>query len=216
MDIVKSYFNVLNEIKNISNKKDIKLIVVTKSFSLDYIRPIINLGHIHFGENRVNEAMIKWFDEKKLNSKIKIHLIGKLQSNKVRDALKIFSYVHSLDSKKLALLLDKEQKIKNIFIKYFVQVNIGNEKQKSGIPVDEVNSFIEFCKNNTQLNIIGLMCIPPINKSPVYYFKILSQLAKNNHLNELSMGMSSDYKEAVQSGSTYLRLGSIIFGSRIS
>jgi pyridoxal phosphate enzyme (YggS family) len=145
---------------------------------------------------------------------LKIHLIGKLQSNKIKDALKIFSYIHSLDSKKLAILLDKEQNKKLINIKYFVQVNLGNENQKSGIMLDDLDDFINFCRLNTNLDIIGLMCIPPINESSDFYFRKLSEAAKKNNLYELSMGMSNDYISAIKNGSTFLRIGSSIFGER--
>ncbi len=213
MNIVKNFNLLLDEIKNITNKK-INLIAVTKNFNLDYIKPLINIGHIHFGENRVQETITKWSLEKKLKPQIQIHLIGRLQSNKVKDALNIFDYIHSLDSKKLAILLNEEEEKKKIKIKYFIQVNIGLEKQKSGVMLDELEDFINFCRSQTKLNIIGLMCIPPLNGNSSHYFETLSSLAKKNNLAQLSMGMSGDYIEAIKCGSTFLRVGSKIFGER--
>lgn len=213
MNIVKNFNLLLDEIKNITNEK-INLIAVTKNFNLDYIKPLINIGHIHFGENRVQEAITKWSLKKKLKPQIQIHLIGRLQSNKVKDALNIFDYIHSLDSKKLAILLNEEEEKKKIKIKYFIQVNIGLEKQKSGVMLDELEDFINFCRSQTKLNIIGLMCIPPLNGNSSHYFETLRSLAKKNNLAQLSMGMSGDYIEAIKCGSTFLRVGSKIFGER--
>jgi pyridoxal phosphate enzyme (YggS family) len=213
MDIIKNFNLLLDEIKNISNQK-INLVAVTKNFNLDHIKPLINIGHVHFGENRVQEAITKWSLEKKIKPQIQIHLIGKLQSNKVRDALNIFDYIHSLDTKKLAILLNEEENKKKIKIKYFIQVNIGSEKQKSGVMLDELDDFINFCKSQTKLNIIGLMCIPPLSGDSLHYFKILRELAKKNNLAQLSMGMSGDYIQAIKCGSTFLRVGSKIFGER--
>ena len=191
MDILKNLNNILIQIKNISNEKKVNLIAISKTFNLDYIRPILDSGHIHFGENRVNEALLKWSNEKKINSNLKIHLVGKLQSNKIKDALQIFSYIHSLDTEKLALLLDKEEK-----------------------EVKEVTEFISFCRINTSLDIVGLMCIPPLNENASECFKVLKNLAEKNSFSELSMGMSGDYLSAVQNGSTFVRIGSAIFGDR--
>lgn len=213
MNIVKNFNLLVDEIKNITNEK-INLIAVTKNFNLDYIKPLINIGHIHFGENRVQEALTKWSLEKKIKPQIQIHLIGKLQSNKVKDALTVFDYIHSLDSKKLAILLNEEEEKKKIKIKYFIQVNIGLEKQKSGVMLDELEDFINFCRSQTKLNIIGLMCIPPLNGNSSNYFETLRLLAKKNNLAQLSMGMSGDYVEAIKCGSTFLRVGSKIFGER--
>jgi hypothetical protein len=214
MDILKNLNNILIQIKNISNEKKVNLIAISKTFNLDYIRPILDSGHIHFGENRVNEALLKWSNEKKINSNLKIHLVGKLQSNKIKDALQIFSYIHSLDTEKLALLLDKEEKKNNIKVKYFIQVNFGNEVQKSGVSLDKLTEFISFCRINTSLDIIGLMCIPPLNEKASECFKALKKLAVKNSFSELSMGMSGDYLSAVQNGSTFVRIGSAIFGNR--
>jgi pyridoxal phosphate enzyme (YggS family) len=213
MEIIKNFTNILNEIKKTSNPK-CEVIAVSKTFDINYIRPLIDYGHLHFGENRVNEALLKWSSEIKKNLNLKIHLIGKLQSNKIKEALKVFSYIHSLDSKKLATLLDQEQKKTSINIKYFIQVNIGDEKQKSGIAINDLEDFIIFCKLKTKLNIIGLMCIPPINSPSHFFFKKLKELAEKNNFNELSMGMSNDYINAVENGATFIRIGSGIFGTR--
>jgi pyridoxal phosphate enzyme (YggS family) len=213
MEIIKNFTNILNEIKKTSNPK-CEVIAVSKTFDINYIRPLIDYGHLHFGENRVNEALLKWSSEIKKNLNLKIHLIGKLQSNKIKEALKVFSYIHSLDSKKLATLLDEEQKKTSIYIKYFIQVNIGDEKQKSGIAINDLEDFINFCRLKTQLNIIGLMCIPPINSPSHFFFKKLKELAEKNNFNELSMGMSNDYINAVENGATFIRIGSGIFGTR--
>ena len=215
MDIIKNFTNVLNEIKKCTDTNP-KIIAISKTYDLNYIKPLINFGHLHYGENRVNEAALKWSEEIKKNSNLKIHLVGKLQSNKIKEALKIFSYIHSLDSKKLAILLDEEQNKQKISIKYFIQVNIGNENQKAGVMLDDLDDFIIFCKLKTKLNIIGLMCIPPIKESPDIYFKKLSELAIKNNFSELSMGMSNDYISGIKNGSTFVRIGSAIFGERFN
>ena len=215
MNIIKNFINILNKIKKNTDSK-IQIIAVSKTFDLNHIKPLIDYGHLHFGENRVNEATLKWSEEIKKNPNLRIHLIGKLQSNKVREALKVFSYIHSLDSKKLATLLDNEQQKNSIDIKYFIQVNIGNEKQKSGVTIDELEDFINFCKFKTKLNVIGLMCIPPVNSSSDFFFKKMNELAKKNNFYELSMGMSNDYESAIDNGATFIRVGSGIFGTRIN
>lgn len=215
MNIIKNLNIIINEIKKNSNFKT-QIIAVSKTFDLNYIRPLIDSGHLHYGENRVSEAIVKWSSEVKRNPNLKIHLIGKLQSNKIKEALKLFSYVHSLDSKKLAVLLDEEQKKNSIDIKYFIQINVGNEKQKSGISFDELDDFVNFCKLNTKLNVIGFMCIPPINSFPESYFKKLKNLADKYNYTELSMGMSNDYMIAIKNGATFLRIGSGIFGQRVN
>lgn len=213
MNIIKNFNRILNEIKKIPNS-NAQIVAVSKTFDLNHIKPLIDFGHFHYGENRVNEAVLKWSSEVKKNLNLKIHLIGKLQSNKIKEALKIFSYIHSLDSKKLATLLDEEQKKNSINLKYFIQINIGNEQQKSGIMLDDLDDFINFCKLKTKLNIIGFMCIPPINSSSDFYFKKLKDLADKYHFNQLSMGMSNDYMAAIENGATFLRIGSGIFGER--
>jgi pyridoxal phosphate enzyme (YggS family) len=213
MNIIKNFNTILNEIKKYPNF-NAQIVAVSKTFDLNQIKPLIDIGHLHYGENRVNEAVLKWSSEVKKNLNLKIHLIGKLQSNKIKEALQLFSYIHSLDSKKLATLLDEQQKKNSINLKYFIQINIGNEKQKSGIMLDELDDFINFCKLKTQLNIIGFMCIPPINNSADFYFKKLKDLADKYHFNQLSMGMSNDYMAAIENGATFLRIGSGIFGER--
>ena len=210
MSIIKNYNYILNSIKSIS--KDTKLIVVTKNQSIDNINLLINLNHFHFGENRVQEASLKW---KNLisNSNLNLHLIGKLQSNKAKDAFEIFNYIHTLDNEKLAKIFAnlEENSIKKI--KYFIQVNVGNEPQKSGISIDKTSQFIKYCVNDLKLNIVGLMCIPPAEDDPTQYFKNLAELAKKNNLKELSMGMSNDYECAINNGATFVRIGSKIFSS---
>lgn len=215
MNIIKNLNGILNDIKRNPNLRT-QIIAVSKTFDLNYIKPLIDFGHLHYGENRVSEAILKWSSEVKRNSNLKIHLIGKLQSNKIKEALKLFSYIHSLDSKKLAVLLDEEQKKNSIDIKYFIQINIGNEKQKSGISLDDLDDFVNFCKLKTKLNVIGFMCIPPLNSSPESYFRKLRNLADKYNYTELSMGMSNDYMIAIKNGATFLRIGSGIFGQRVS
>jgi pyridoxal phosphate enzyme (YggS family) len=210
MSIIKNYNYILNSIQSIS--KETKLIVVTKNQPIDNINLLLNLNHLHFGENRVQEASLKW---KHLisNSNLKIHLIGKLQSNKAKDAFEIFHYIHTLDNEKLAKIFAKLEENSTKKIKYFIQVNIGNESQKNGISIDKVNHFIKYCMNDLRLNIIGLMCIPPAEGNPTQHFINLAELAKKNNLKELSMGMSNDYECAINNGATFVRVGSKIFGS---
>jgi len=208
--------NYLNNFKIIKNeissfKKKINIIVVTKNQSLDKIIPFVDDGHNHFGENRVQEALSKWDIYLKTKPYVNLHLIGKLQSNKAKDALRIFNYVHSLDTEKLAIVLDKEEALSLKKVKYFIQNNIGNELQKNGISPSNLKKFINFCRNNTRLNIIGLMCLPPLNDNPMIHFEKLKNLADENQLYEISMGMSSDYIKAIEAGSTFIRVGSKIF-----
>ena len=210
--------NNLNLIKeNLKSKiKDydkIKIIAVSKTFPPEQIIPLIGYGHSDFGENKVQEAIDKWSDIKLNYPKIKLHLIGKLQTNKVKFAVKIFDYIHSVDSEKLARkIADEETKI-NKKIKIFIQVNIGNEQQKSGISKSQLQNFYLFCKK-LNLNVIGLMCIPPIDQDTIPFFKEMETLTNDLKINELSMGMSSDYIEAARYSSTFLRIGSDIFGQR--
>ena len=175
--------------------------------------PLINHGHLDYGENKVQEAIEKWTKIKEENKNIKLHLIGGLQTNKVKNAVQLFDYIHSLDSKKLADKISNQQKEQNVDIKIFIQVNIGKELQKSGIPEEELSDFYEYCKN-LNLNIIGLMCIPPYNQDSSKYFLKMKELNKKIGLKELSMGMSADYLNAIKYGSTFLRIGSDIFGQR--
>jgi len=187
------------------------LIIVTKNRSFETIFPIIQSGHLHFGENKVQEAKEKWSTFLNDNKNVKLHLIGKLQSNKAKDAFALFDFIHTLDSEKLAKKFSDLEKSSKKNLKYFIQVNIGNEAQKNGIDDFLLADFIIFCKKDLNLNIIGLMCIPPVNLDPLPFFKKMYKLKIDNNLAELSMGMSSDYKEALDCGSTYLRIGSAIF-----
>jgi len=199
-----------------SNKNLIKLpeiIAVSKTFKINHILPVIEQGHIHYGENKVQEAAEKWTSLKKENKNIKLHLIGRLQTNKVKLALSLFDYIHSLDSKKLADKIFNIQQQLNLKTKLFIQVNIGNEDQKSGISKNEVHDFYNYCKN-LNLDVIGLMCIPPFNEDTKKYFVEMNELNEKLKLNELSMGMSSDYIEAIENNSTFVRIGSSIFGQR--
>ena len=187
------------------------LIIVTKNRFFETIFPIIQSGHLHFGENKVQEAKEKWSTFLNDNKNVKLHLIGKLQSNKAKDAFALFDFIHTLDSEKLAKIFSDLEKTTKKNLKYFIQVNIGNEAQKNGINESLLADFIIFCKKDLNLNIIGLMCIPPVNLDPLPFFKKMQKLKIDNNLAELSMGMSSDYKEALDCGSTYLRIGSAIF-----
>ena len=191
-----------------------KIIAVSKTFTIDHIEPLINHGHIHFGENKVQEAEKKWQTVKNKNKKLKLHMLGKLQTNKVKKAVSIFDYIHSVDSKKLADVLKKSEIENGKNLAYFIQVNFANEKQKSGIPVSDALSFYEYCKNEIHLNIIGLMCFPPFDLDPTKFFKQAFELNNRLGLRELSMGMSSDYLKAIKFGSTFIRIGSAIFGER--
>ena len=215
---VKNLLNISEKVKtkfDTSNKlvKLPEIIAVSKTFKIEYILPVLNHGHIHFGENKVQEAVEKWGPIKDENKKVKLHLIGKLQTNKVKLALNLFDYIHSLDSEKLANKISKVQNEINVNTKLFIQVNIGNEIQKSGISEDEVVSFYDYCKS-LKLDVIGLMCIPPLNEETNKYFFKMNEINKKLKLNELSMGMSSDYLEAIENNATFIRIGSSIFGQR--
>ena len=190
-----------------------EIIAVSKTFKINHILPVIEQGHVHYGENKVQEAAEKWTNLKKENKNIKLHLIGRLQTNKVRPALDLFDYIHSLDSKKLADKIFNIQQQLNLKTKLFIQVNIGNEDQKSGISKNEVHDFYNYCKN-LNLDVVGLMCIPPFNEDTKKYFEEMNDLNKKLKLNELSMGMSSDYLEAIENNATFVRIGSSIFGQR--
>ncbi len=209
MNFLNNYKVIKNEIFEL--KTETKIIIVTKNQSFDSIVPIINEGHLHFGENKVQEANSKWGNFLKNEKKIKLHLIGKLQTNKAKDAFDLFDYIHTLDSEKLAQILSNLESKSEKKIKYFIQLNIGNELQKNGINQSLANEFIKFCCNDLKLNIIGLMCIPPVNLDPVPFFKKMQELKILNNLSELSMGMSSDYKHALNNGATFIRIGSAIF-----
>ena len=215
---VKNLLNISKKVKtkfDTSNKlvKLPEIIAVSKTFKIEHILPVLNHGHIHFGENKVQEAVEKWGPIKDENKKVKLHLIGKLQTNKVKLALNLFDYIHSLDSEKLANKISKVQNEINVNTKLFIQVNIGNEIQKSGISEDEVLSFYDYCKS-LKLDVIGLMCIPPLNEETSKYFLRMNEINKKLKLNELSMGMSSDYLEAIENNATFIRIGSSIFGQR--
>ena len=212
--VVERFTKIKSNIVSLKPIKPVNIIAVSKTFPIEHIHPLIKHGHIHYGENKVQEALAKWSEEKKDNQNLKLHMIGKLQSNKAKDAVKIFDYIHSLDSQKLADVLAKHQKNLNKEIEYFIQVNIGNEIQKSGIPVNELDSFYNYCINEIKLKIIGLMIIPPNDNNSAKYFKSLNELNKSLALENLSMGMSSDYVDAIKHGATFVRIGSSIFGSR--
>ena len=214
---VQKYKDIISSINRKIEEQKIpttpKVIAVSKTFKLEKILPLIEYGHLDYGENKVQEAIEKWSEIKLKKQNIKLHLIGRLQTNKVKYAVKIFDYIHSVDSKKLAQKIADEQDKQNKKLKLFIQVNIGDEEQKSGINVNQIEDLIFFSKK-LNLNIIGLMCIPPADEEPDKYFKKIKILNKKFNLSEISMGMSSDYLKAVENSSTYLRIGSSIFGQR--
>jgi pyridoxal phosphate enzyme (YggS family) len=214
---VQKYKDIISSINRKIEEQKIhftpKVIAVSKTFKLEKILPLIEYGHLDYGENKVQEALEKWSEIKLKKQNIKLHLIGRLQTNKVKYAIKIFDYIHSVDSKKLAQKIAEEQNKQNKKLKLFIQVNIGDEDQKSGISVNQIEDLIIFSKK-LNLNIIGLMCIPPADEEPDEYFKKIKMLNKKFNLSEISMGMSSDYLKAVENSSTYLRIGSSIFGQR--
>ena len=212
-DTVKNLINIKEEIKLNNKSYTPKIIAVSKTFKIDHILPLIEHGHFQFGENKVQEALEKWPEIKYKNTKIQLHMVGKLQSNKVKHALKIFDYIHSLDNMKLANKISTEQKKINKKPKIFIQINIGNESQKSGIMINEFEPFYEYCKK-LELEIIGTMCLPPDEKDPNIYFSKMKELNDRFNISELSMGMSNDYIIATNYMSTYLRIGSKIFGQR--
>ena len=214
---IKNYEDIIRSIKSkLEGQKIIKfpkIIAVSKTFDLEKIIPLIEFGHLDYGENKVQEAIEKWSEIKLKRHNIKLHLIGRLQTNKVKYAIKIFDFIHSVDSKKLAKKIADEQNKQNKKLKLFIQVNIGDEEQKSGVNIDQIEDLILFSQQ-LNLNVIGLMCIPPANEEPDKYFKEIKLLNKKFNLSEISMGMSSDYLKAVENSSTYLRIGSSIFGQR--
>jgi pyridoxal phosphate enzyme (YggS family) len=212
MSIIENYKHISSLINSLY--KNTKLIVVTKNQNLDKINLIIKEGHKDFGENRVQEAISKWKNLLSEDTDLNLHLIGKLQSNKVKDAFNIFKYIHTLDNIKLAKIFSDLEKNSGRKIKYFIQVNIGDESQKNGIHVSEVNEFVRYCLFELKLQIIGLMCIPPISGDTNLYFDQLSKIANENNLKELSMGMSNDYLSALKNGSTFVRVGSGIFSEK--
>ena len=211
---IKNLIYIEDFIKSKVNHDDLpKIIAVSKTFPIENILPLIDHGHLHYGENKVQEALDKWTDIKDQNNNIKLHLIGRLQSNKVKFALKIFDYIHSLDSEKLANKIADEQEKQGKKPKIFIQVNIGNEDQKSGIKKEDLINFYNFCKN-LNLDIIGTMCIPPNDEKTAHYFFEMKQINQGLNFKELSMGMSGDYLEAIQNKATFVRIGSKIFGNR--
>ena len=209
MNCLDNFKAIKEEIFNLNAISNV--IVVTKNRSFDSILPIIKSGHLHFGENKVQEAKEKWSAFLENNKNIKLHLIGKLQSNKAKDAFALFDFIHTLDNEKLAKKFSDLEFNSKRKIKYFIQINIGDEIQKNGISQSFVREFANFCISDLKLNIIGLMCIPPMNLDPRTFFEQMQKLNINNNMSDLSMGMSSDYKEALNYGSTYLRIGSAIF-----
>ena len=212
MNILSNFQKIFNDI-NLTKKK-VTIIAVIKTFNINQIMPLIHFGHKDYGENKVQETLDKWKPNLLNENQIKLHMLGRLQSNKVNEAVKIFSYIHSLDSEKLALKLSYAEKTINKNLSYFIQVNIASESQKSGIALNQVDDFINFCLNDLRLNVIGLMCLPPINVDPVPFFKKLNVIGTRNNLNNFSMGMSQDYLQAINLGATYVRIGSGIFGTR--
>ena len=211
---------VKNKVNEIISKKQLKtkpkIVVVTKTFPLNKIIPLLENGHIHYGENKIQEAENKWIDTKNRYKNLQLHMIGKLQTNKAKKAVKLFDYIHSLDDDRLALKLSHHEKELNKKVKLFIQVNLAEEPQKSGIMFNDLNNFYNYCTKDLSLNVIGLMCMPPVDSNSQEYFKKLKKAAEQLNLEDLSMGMSSDYEQAILSGSTYLRLGTIILGERNS
>ncbi|CAO6130248.1 COG0325 Predicted enzyme with a TIM-barrel fold [Candidatus Pelagibacterales bacterium] len=217
MDVSKNFKLIDNNVQRLSesfNSKKPTIIAVSKTFNIEHILPIINTGHEHFGENKVQEAKFKWTDIIKKNSNIKLHMLGNLQSNKAEEAVSIFDYVHSLDNEKLANKLFNAEKKYNKKLKYFIQVNLSEEAQKSGKRKDEIEQFLQYTNIELKLDVIGLMCLPKINENPTEYFAELNRLAQKFKLKDLSMGMSDDYAEAIKNGTTFIRIGSSIFGQR--
>ena len=212
--IVERYNKIKSNLVLLKPINPVNIIAVSKTFPLDHIKPIIDAGHTHFGENKVQEAIAKWSSLKSQMKSLKLHMIGKLQSNKAKDAVKLFDYIHSLDNQKLADLCSRHQLSLKKKLKYFIQVNIANEIQKSGVPVNEIDSFYNYCVKEINLDVIGLMIIPPNDNQSEKYFKSLNDLKNSLALKELSMGMSGDYEIAIKYGATFVRIGSSIFGPR--
>ena len=209
---------IQNKINEIISKKQLKtkpeIIVVTKTFPIENITPLLEGGHLHFGENKIQEAENKWGKIRKNYKNLCLHMVGKLQTNKAKKAVDLFDYIHSLDNEKLALKISQYQKELNKDVKLFIQVNLSEERQKSGLTISNLNSFYNYCVNDLSLNVIGLMCLPPINNNSHKYFRLLKKNSDDLNLKELSMGMSSDFENAVINGSTFLRLGTLIMGER--
>ena len=215
MSTIIDRFNKINSnINNLNPNKAVNIVAVSKTFTLEKIMPLIEYGHIHFGENKVQEAQAKWNEIKLRKKNLKLHMIGKLQSNKAKNAAQLFDYIHSLDNQKLADIFSNFENNNEKKLKYFIQVNIGNETQKTGIPISDLEDFFNYCSKEKKLSILGLMIIPPNDNNHNKYFEHLNFLNKSLGLNEMSMGMSSDYEDAIRHNSTYIRLGSSIFGER--
>ena len=212
--IIDRFNNIKSNINEKNSNKRINVIAVSKTFTLEYIRPLIDIGHVHFGENKVQEAEGKWKLFLNTNKAIKLHMLGKLQTNKAKKAVELFDYIHSLDSQKLADVLSKTEKNLNKNLYYFIQVNVGMEKQKSGIPPNEIDDFYNYCSKEMKLNVIGLMAIPPNDGKEEKHFKFLNESNMSLGLKDLSIGMSSDYKKALNFNATFLRIGTEIFGER--
>ena len=212
--IVDRFKKIKSNINSLDNSKTINIVAISKTFSIEHIKPLLNIGHDHFGENKVQEAISKWKEIKKNDSNLKLHMVGKLQSNKSKKAVELFDFIHSLDNKKLADSLSKAELETKRNIKYFIQVNIGNEDQKSGISLNDLNNFFSYCTKEKKLNVIGLMCIPPNDNNEEKYFEIMNEKNKLLNLKNLSMGMSSDYLKAAKYHANFLRIGSGIFGER--
>jgi pyridoxal phosphate enzyme (YggS family) len=214
MSHIENFVTLKKKILNLN--PDVNILVVSKNQTMDKLKPLINLKQIHFGENKVQEAKLKWSNIKEDFVDLNLHFIGNLQSNKAKEAFEIFDYIHSLDNEKLAKIFKQLESNSFKKIKYFIQVNLGNEEQKSGIKIEHTDEFIKFCSLDLKLNVIGLMCIPPVSANAVESFKKLAEVAKKNNLIELSMGMSNDYEDAIKHGSTYVRIGSKIFNGEIT
>ena len=209
---------IQNKINEIINKKQLKtkpeIIVITKTFPIENIFPLLESGHVHYGENKIQEAENKWATIRKKYKNLSLHMVGKLQSNKAKKAVDLFDYIHSLDNEKLAQKISQYQQELNKDVKLFIQVNLADEKQKSGIEISNLKNFYNYCVNDLSLNVIGLMCLPPFDANSDKYFKMLRRSSDDLNLKELSMGMSSDFENAVINGSTFLRLGTLIMGER--
>ena len=214
MNIVNSFDRIKQEIKNNEIQYNTEIIAVSKTFPLEHIKPLVDHGHRHFGENKVQEAEKKWSELKKSMIDLKLHMIGRLQSNKAKKAVELFDYIHSLDNEKLANELSKRQKEKGKRLGYFIQINLGSEEQKGGVEINDFKDFLDYCTKKLDLNILGLMAIPPNDGEPEKHFKKISELNKQFNLQNLSIGMSNDYLEAIKYQASFVRIGSAIFGSR--
>ena len=214
MNIITNFEKIKQEIKNNLHQRDVKVIAVSKTFTLEHVMPLVNHGHKHFGENKVKEAEKKWKELKKKINNLSLHMIGRLQSNKAKKAVEIFDYIHSLDSEKLANELSKRQKEKDKNLGYFIQINLGSEEQKGGLEINDLKNFNDYCVKELNLSVLGLMAIPPNDKNPETHFKKISELNKQFNFQQLSIGMSNDYLQAIKYGASHVRIGSAIFGSR--